>query len=81
MIKDVFIAVIHDGWTQAGILGATIMAISRVLIATIGETVSMITMCGSAILVTLAIVEKSMAIIAQYHKRQKERMDGTDPGD
>ena len=72
MIKQIIYEAVHDGWAQAGVLGAILTGIARWMLTVFGDPVGSITYIGGAVVVIMVIVEKTIGIISKYRQLKKD---------
>ena len=71
IIKQIIHEAIHDGWAQAGVIGAIVTGCTKWLLTIFGDTVGNITYIGGAVVVVLVIIEKSIGVISKYRQLKK----------
>lgn len=83
MLKDILIEAATDGWAQAGVIGAGILAASKWIVITFGQAVGHVSSVAGLVVVLMVIVEKAIAIRMKYRQMRKDEhkdddFDGTE---
>jgi hypothetical protein len=73
VFKDAVIEAANDTWTQVGIIGSTIAWLSKWVAITFGQILGNISLIVGISVGVLAVVEKTIGIVWNVHKMNRER--------